>query len=203
MARGERRKKREEVGDGLEERTIFIRRVAKVVKGGRRFNFSAMLVVGDRQGKVGVGMGKATDVQQALQKAGKQARKNMLTVPRLGTSIPHDIIGKFGAAKVMLRPAAPGTGIIAGTTVRSVVELAGIRDILTKCYGSRNPLNTVRATLQALLALKEPGKVAAQRGIAARELMGFAVPLDAAAQAAAAALAAQATAEEDESNETA
>lgn len=192
MAQRERgRKKREEVGDGLEERTIFIRRVAKVVKGGRRFNFGAMLVVGDRQGKVGVGMGKANDVQQSLAKAGKQARKNMLPVARLGSTIPHDIIGKFGAAKVMLRPAAPGTGVIAGTAVRSVVELAGIKDILTKCYGSRNPLNVVRATIVALLALKDPGRVAAMRGIAAREMMGFAVPLDAAAQAAVAAATAE------------
>ncbi len=185
MAQRERRKKREENSDGLEERTVFIRRVAKVVKGGRRFNFSAMLVVGDRNGKVGVGMGKANDVQQALAKAGKQARKNMITVPRAGVTIPHNIIGKFGAAKVMLRPAAPGTGIIAGMAVRNVVELAGIQDILTKCFGSRNPLNTVRATLQALLALRSAAQIGARRGISVRDMLGFEVAGDTAAPAAA------------------
>ena len=156
----------------LTDKTVFINRVAKVVKGGRRFSFSALVVTGDGRGHVGFGLGKAAEVPDAIRKASEQARKRLIKVPLKGTTIPHDVLGKAGPSSIVMKPGAPGTGVIAGAVVRAVMDVCGIKDIRTKCLGSSTAQNVLRATLAGLLSLEEPETVAAVRGLKLEE-MGY------------------------------
>jgi small subunit ribosomal protein S5 len=156
----------------LEEKVVQINRVAKVVKGGRRFSFSAVVVVGDHNGVVGAGLGKSNEVPEAIRKGVEDAKKRLIRVPLVGSTIPHDVSHDFGASTVLLKPASAGTGVIAGGSVRSVVEAAGIRDLLSKSMGSNNPVNVVRATIEALASLRSADAIAARRGKSAEQLLG-------------------------------
>jgi small subunit ribosomal protein S5 len=182
-------------GSELKERVVEINRVAKVVKGGRRFSFTALVVVGDENGWVGAGYGKAREVPLAIQKAIDDAKKNLFRVPMYRTSIPHEVVGEYSAGRVLMKPAAAGTGVIAAGGVRAVLELAGVRDVLTKSLGTTNPINLVRATVAGLRSLKTPQDVAKLRGLTVREVLG----MDLVGKAAREAVAAQeAAAKKDE-----
>ncbi|HEY1680030.1 MAG TPA: 30S ribosomal protein S5 [Candidatus Tumulicola sp.] len=161
---------RERDNSGFEETVVRVNRVAKVVKGGKRFSFSALVVVGDRRGKVGFAIGKAGEVPDAIRKGVEQAKKSLVTVPMVEKTIPHEVFMQVGAARVMIKPAAPGTGVIAGGSMRAVLELAGIHDILTKCLGTTNPINVVMATVEALRSLRTAERVASLRGKTVKEI---------------------------------
>ncbi|WP_415533299.1 30S ribosomal protein S5 [Ethanoligenens sp.] len=171
LARNNFRSNRQEESD-MNEKVVAINRVSKTVKGGRIFKFAALVVVGDGKGKVGFGIGKSGEVPDAIRKGIEDARKNLITVSMKGTTIPHEIIGAFGAGRVLLKPAAPGTGVIAGGPVRAVVEVAGIKDIRTKALRSNNPCNVVRATIQGLKSIRNAQQVAEIRGKTVKEILG-------------------------------
>jgi len=164
--------RRDDRGGDLQEKIVSLNRVAKVVKGGRRFSFSALVVVGDGQGRVGAGLGKAGEVPDAIRKGVDDAKKHMITVPMVDRTIPHEIRYKLGAAKVLLKPGVPGTGVISGSSMRAVVEAAGIHDILTKSLGTDNPINVVRATVAALASLRTLAEVAQLRGLTPEQVIG-------------------------------
>lgn len=166
----ERYQKAAEDSDGLKDKLVFLNRVAKVVKGGKRFNFSALVVVGDGNGKIGVGKGKAAEAPVAIKKAVERAKKSMVQISLKGDTIPHPVLGHYGAGKVLLRPASEGTGLIAGGASRSVLEVVGIRNVLCKCLGSSNPHNVVSATIEGLMRLRSAEQVAALRGRLIEEL---------------------------------
>ncbi|MDE6401666.1 MAG: 30S ribosomal protein S5 [Clostridiales bacterium] len=173
MAREEFRKKRDKdvVDDGIKTKLVTTRRVSKVVKGGRNSSFAALVVAGDGKGRVGIGMGKATEVPEAIKKAEQAARRDMKKISLNGTAIPHETVGEFSCSKVLLRPAPEGKGVIAGGSVRAVLELCGVNNITTKCYGSRNPINVVKATMKALESLRTADEVAAMRGKTVDEIL--------------------------------
>jgi small subunit ribosomal protein S5 len=164
--------RRDDRASDLQEKIVSLNRVAKVVKGGRRFSFSALVVVGDGAGRVGAGLGKAGEVPDAIRKGVDDAKKHMITVPMVGTTIPHEVHYKLGAAKVLLKPAVPGTGVISGSSMRAVVEAAGIHDILTKSLGTDNPINVVRATIAALASMRTLRDVATLRGLTPEHMVG-------------------------------
>lgn len=168
----DRRPRRDRAEKEFEERVVTINRVTKVVKGGRRFRFAALVVIGDGKGRVGFGTGKANEVPDAIKKAVEDAKKNVFTVPTVGTTLPHAVTGNYGAGSVLLRPASEGTGVIAGGAVRDVLEVAGIKDVLSKCLGSRTPINMVRATIAALKDLKTVEQIAELRGKKPEEIRG-------------------------------